>query len=161
MQYPIDKYKDQAKKTFQTSPLINNFSTWTNSWQIGNVFDTLTDYLVRFPEAERSPGMVANLALDRWTKAAGSLCWYDDYGWWGIASEKAFHSEYANVFADKAATFQGISRECWDSMHSGKSGKAYNYRGGPNVWDNRENGSPTDYFTLPDTWAKPRFEGGV
>jgi hypothetical protein len=42
MQYPIDKYKNQAKEVFQTS-LIENFSKWTNSRQIGNVFDTLMD----------------------------------------------------------------------------------------------------------------------
>jgi hypothetical protein len=161
MQYPIDKYKTEARKTFQTSPLIENFSKWTNSWQIGNVFDTLTDYLVRFPDAEKTPGTVVRIALDRWTNAAGSLCWYDDYGWWGIASEKAFHSEYANIFTDNATTFQGIARECWDIMHNGKPSKPYNYRGGPNVWDNRENGSPTDYFTSPQTWAVPRFAGGV
>ncbi len=161
MQYPIDKYEAQAKKTFQTSPLIGNFSTWTNAWQIGNVFDTLTDYLVRFPEAEKTPGTVAKIALDQWTKAAGSMCWYDDYGWWGIASEKAFHSEYANIFTDNASTFQGIAKKCWDVMSNGKPGQAYNYRGGPSVWDNRENGSPTGYFTSPDTWAVPRFAGGV
>jgi hypothetical protein len=112
MQYPIDKYKAQAKKTFQTSPLIENFSTWTNSWQIGNVFDTLTDYLVRFPDAEKAPGAIAKIALDRWTKAAGSLCWYDDYGWWGIASEKAFHAEYNGVFGPTRESFLTIARQC-------------------------------------------------
>lgn len=160
MPYPIDNYKDKAAKTFPN--LVKTFSTWGNSWQIGNVFDTLTDYLLRFPDAEQTiPGTVAEMALGRWTNAAGSMCWYDDYGWWGIASEKAFHTEYANIFADYAPTFQGIAKECWDIMNNGKPGKAYNYRGGPNVWDNRENGSPTDYFTSPETWAVPRFAGGV
>jgi hypothetical protein len=161
MQYPIDKYKAQAKQTFQASPLIENFSTWTNSWQIGNVFDTLTDYLVRFPDAEKTPGAIARIALDRWSKAAGSLCWYDDYGWWGIASEKAFHAEYAAVFGATRESFLTIARQCWDVMNTGKTGKAYSYKGGPNVWENRENGSPTGYFTSPDTWAVPRIAGGV
>ena len=160
MAYPIDKYKAKAQETFPR--LCKTFSTWTNSWQIGNVFDTLTDYVLRFPDAEKTiPSTVARMALDRWTNASGAMCWYDDYGWWGIASEKAFHDEYANIFAGDRTRFQDIARECWAVMNTGKPGKAYSYRGGPNVWDNRENGSPTDYFTSPGTWAVPRFTGGV
>ncbi len=158
MPYPIDNYKDKAAKTFPN--LVKTFSTWGNSWQIGNVFDTLTDYLLRFPDAEKTiPTTVAETALGRWTNAAGSMCWYDDYGWWGIASEKAFHTEYANIFADYAPTFQGIAKECWDIMNNGKPGKAYNYRGGPNVWDNRENGSHYGLLYLARNLGCPPVRG--
>jgi hypothetical protein len=159
MTYPIDKYKTQAAKTFPA--LVTTFSTWTNWWQIGNVFDTLTDYLLRYPDAEKTiTGRVVEIALDRYLKAASSACWYDDYGWWGVASEKAFHSEFAQIFAGHDTTYQDIARQCWIVMNTGKPG-AYSYRGAPNAWENRENGSPTGYFTAPDTWAVPRFTGGV
>jgi hypothetical protein len=172
--YPIDKYKAQAKGTFRkltneiATRKLTTPKTWTNVWQIGNVFDTLTDYLVRFPDSEKGTpkeGTVAQIAWDCWTdemkSPSPSLCWYDDFGWWGIASEKAFRSEYGQIFGSHRRDFQTIARTCFEVMKNGKLGKAYNYRGGPNVWNNRENGKPTAYFTSPDTWAVPRFEGGV
>jgi len=157
MKYPIDRYKTQASKTF--SSLFTTFKSWTNAWQIGNVFDTLTDYVVRFPAAEASPGEVAAAALDRWGHTGN--CWYDDFGWWGIASAKAFDDRYARLFGVNRTRFQNIATDCWDVMHTGKSHKEYSYRGGPNVWENRDPGSTPGYFTLPDTWAKPRFPKGV
>lgn len=160
MPYPIDKYEAQAAKTFPV--LVEKFAKWDNWWQIGNVFDTLTDYLVRFPDAARTiPGSVAEIAFDRFLNAANTACWYDDYGWWGIASEKVFHNEYAPIFAGHETTFQDITKECWNVMNTGKQSLYFSYRGGPNVWDNRANRKPTDYFTSPGTWAVPRFTGGV
>jgi hypothetical protein len=46
-------------------------------------------------------------------------------------------------------------------MSRGKPHKAFSYKGAPNVWDNRDEGSKRGYFTDPDTWAKPRVMGGV
>jgi hypothetical protein len=62
---PIDTYVAKAKENFDT--LFETFKTYSeNGWRVGNVFDTMTDYLFRFPDAERSPGYVANWALSRW-----------------------------------------------------------------------------------------------
>jgi hypothetical protein len=161
MPYPIEKYENRAKQIF--FDLTDTFSKAKEAWRIGNVFDTLTDYLVRYPDAEKNPGTVAGIALKLWRDpdVARSMCWYDDYGWWGIAGAKAFDDKYARIFGSTREDFKKIATGCWDIMHAGKPDKAYKYKGGPNVWTNRENGAQTDYFTSPDTWAKPRFEGGV
>ena len=83
MQYPIDNYKSQAETMFLS--LFGTFKCWTNGWQVGNVFDTLTDYLFYFPEVETVPGEVVEAALGRRGKIQGAMCWDGDYGWWGSA----------------------------------------------------------------------------
>lgn len=160
MGYPIETYKAAAGNAF--SRLLPLFSNWTNGWQVGNVFDTLTDYAMRYPDAEPSPNGLAKLALERWESIQGSMCWYDDYGWWGIASAKAFDPRYATVFGPYAAKFQAIALDCWNVMHTGKPSRGeYNYGGGPMVWVNRDERAAPGYFTSPTGWAAPRFGGGV
>jgi hypothetical protein len=169
MKYPIDgklittkEMEVKAREVFNGG-LLDTFAKYKkNGWRVGNVFDTLTDYLLRFPDAEPSPGKVVELALSQWKSpnVQGSMCWYDDYGWWGIASAKAFLDEYASIFRSHRSEFQDLATECWDVMHSGKPPKD-RYRGGPNVWDNRDEGSVHGYFTTPDAWAQPRFPKGV
>ena len=47
-------------------------------------------------------------------------------------------------------------------MHAGKPDKnSYKYKGGPNVWENRDDGSIPGYFTSAVGWASPRIPGGV
>ena len=163
MKYPIDKYVAKARENFDT--LFEIFKTYNaNGWRVGNVFDTMTDYLFRYPDAEKSPGYVANWALSRWQSSdvQNSMCWYDDYGWWGIASTKAFLDPYASIFGPVRSEFQDLARECWNVMHNGKPHKRYKYGGAPNVWANADQsyfGSDKPY---PEgSWAVPRFKGGV
>ncbi len=159
MKYPIDKYVAKARENFDT--LFEAFKTYSaNGWRVGNVFDTMTDYLFRVPDAEKSPGYVANWALSRWrcSDVQNSMCWYDDYGWWGIASAKAFLDPYASIFGPVRSEFQDIATECWNVIQNGKPHKRFTYRGAPNVWANRED---PGYFTSPNTWAQPRFSDKV
>jgi hypothetical protein len=161
MNYPIDKYISQAKTTFST--LVPIFQEPANGWQLGNVFDTLTDFVFRFPDAEPSKGAVVDAAFQQWGKIGG-MCWYDDYGWWGIASTKAFDDQYADIFGSHLKDFQKIATDCWDAMHTGKpdtDNPPYKYKGAPMVWENRDEGNEPGYFTSPATWAVPRFSGGV
>jgi hypothetical protein len=142
--------------------LLPMFASGTNGWQVGNVFDTLTEFVVRYPEAEPTPNAVVEAALDRWGAVQGSMCWYDDYGWWGIASAKAFDDRYADVFGPYRAKFQAIAIGCWNLMNTGKPVQGpYKYLGGPNVWANRDEGAQPGYFSRPTTWAVPRFPDGV
>jgi hypothetical protein len=170
MKYPIDTYVTKAKENFDslvgTPENPGTFATYDkNGWRVGNVFDTLTDYLFRFPHAEPSPGYVANLALSQWKSpnVQNSMCWYDDYGWWGIASAKAFLDKYASIFGSHRSEFQDVAtKECWDVMHNGKPHMVYKYRGAPNVWANADQsyfGSDKPYPI--GSWAVPRFTGGV
>lgn len=170
MKYPIDskhittkEMEAKAREIFNGG-FLNTFATYKkNGWRVGNVFDTLTDFLFCFPDAESTPGMVAGLAWSQWNSpnVQNSMCWYDDFGWWGIASAKAFLDEYASIFTGHRSEFQDLAGKCWDVMHSGKPPGKYSYRGGPNVWENRDEGSVPGYFTQPDTWATPRFAKGV
>jgi hypothetical protein len=143
---------------------LDTFATYSeNGWRVGNVFDTLIDFLFHFPGADPSPGKVAELALAQWKSpnVQNSMCWYDDYGWWGIASAKAFLDEYASIFRGLRSEFQDLAVECWNVMHTGKPDKPYSYKGGPNVWENRDEGSERGYFSKPGSWAVPRFPKGV
>ena len=159
MEYPIEKYEEQATDTFGRLCKIFKDVYKPNAWQIGNVFDTLTDYVFRY--SEPTPGGVVQTARDRWEEL-GTMCWYDDYGWWGIASSKAFDITFANVFGSNQAYFQKVATDCWDVMHTGKPDQPpYKWKGGPNVWDNRDDGDTPGYFMSLDGWAVPRFPGGV
>lgn len=153
----IDKYEQQAATIF--SKLLTIFEGWGNGWQVGNVFDTLTDYVLRYPDAK---GAVVDIASKRWDSVQGSMCWYDDWGWWGIASVKAFDSDFKQIFGSHLIEFQNRANDCWKVMYTGKPDKnSYRYKGGPNVWENRDDGTQRDYFTSPDGWAVPRFSKGV
>jgi hypothetical protein len=160
MDYPIEAYKAQAAAAF--SRLLTTFETWTNGWQVGNAFDTMTDYVLRYPDSEPSPNAVVKAALDRWEQVQSSMCWYDDYGWWGIASAKAFDDRFADVFGVYREQFQSIATGCWNVTHTGKPDQGpYKYLGGPMVWENRDEGDEPGYFTSAAGWAGPRFAGGV
>lgn len=163
MIYPILKYLAQMEEAFVT--LYPFFKKAGNGWQVGNVFDTLLDYLVRYTAPGVSASEVVQAGLDQWKNVQGSMCWYDDYGWWGIAFAKAFDDKYANVFGAKRSEAQAIATHCWDVMHTGKHPASppynYTYKGGPNVWANRDEIGKPGYFTSPDGWAQPRFTGGV
>ena len=106
MEYPLNRYKAQAAAAFYS--VLELVTTWTNGWQVGNVFDTLTDCVVRYPEVEPRPRAVIETVLERWASIQGSMCWYDDWGWWGIASTKAFDDKYAGVFDRYRKEFQGL-----------------------------------------------------
>jgi hypothetical protein len=164
MIYPILKYMGQMEQTVGT--LFGLFQKPGNGWQIGNVFDTLLDYVVRYPIPGVSTETVVQAGLDQWKKVGGAhLCWYDDYGWWGIAFAKAFDDKYAKVFtAAQRSEAQTLARHCWDIMHTGKPKIPpynYSYKGGPNVWANRDEKGEPGYFTSSLGWAQPRFPGGV
>jgi len=163
MIYPILKYLAQMEQTFVT--LYPLFKKPGNGWQIGNVFDTLLEYVVRYTAPGVSADELVRAGLQQWENVQGSMCWYDDYGWWGIAFAKAFDDKYKDVFGTHRGLCQALAKHCWDVMHTGKPNAPapynYTYEGGPNVWANRDETGNPGYFTSSAGWAQPRFTGGV
>ena len=139
-------------------------------WKLGNAFDSLTDYMRWWGGPDIG---LAKTVYDRYitltapgpTDPKPSDCWYDDYGWWGIASAKAYDPAYDFFFTGEyKAKFQAIAKSCWKTFNEGKPGSTtgWNYKGAPNAWTNRDNGHPdTNYWDLKANWATPRFDKGV
>ena len=152
-------YTVQAQQAYQQ--LKTYFKGSTNYWQLGNAFDTATDYLAMAWNTYPDPEM-AKLALRAYQTTSG--CWYDDYGWWGIAGSKAYESAFAPVFGPYADTFQTIAGDCWNVMNIGKGDGVH--LGAPNAWTNIDNRSrfvPPPPTVPPGYWdaMRPRFGNGV
>jgi hypothetical protein len=112
-----------------------SFSTY---WQLGHSFDTIIDYFVLNPLDSSGFGPIALTAYNRST---GNACWYDDYGWWGIAALKA--SQHPELFPN-ASLFKALSDSCWKMMDDNAT----------KVW--QYNGNNPAFKVL-----QPRFDGGV
>jgi hypothetical protein len=114
------------------------FQSYNIYWRLGHSFDTIIDYLAISPDEPADFGPIAVKAYDRSTDNA---CWYDDFGWWGIASLKAL--QHSKLFPDSTRLKQ-ICDQCWSVM----------YENAPNVWT--YNNTKPEFKGL-----EPRFGGGV
>jgi hypothetical protein len=120
-----------------------------NFWQLGNAFDTMADYLVlarnKFPDTQDDAvAFIVDTAFQKYLDTqSGSACWYDDYGWWGIAGVKAYDPAYASIFAVGTSSFVGrfryVALQSWETMHRGKRDGVH--KGAPRVFENRNNQS--------------------
>lgn len=142
-QYTEQDLTDAAQKAFgylkvpwQKGPPPSGFSTY---WQLGHSFDTIIDYFVLNPADAAGFGQIA---LDAYNRSTGNACWYDDYGWWGIAALKA--SQHPDLFPIEGSTFKEKYGICWQMMDDHATA----------VWKN--NGNNPDFKVL-----QPRFDGGV
>ena len=144
--------------------------TCSDYWKLGNAFDSLLDNMrwwggpdIGLPKTvfDRYMTLIAPGPTD----PKSSDCWYDDYGWWGIASAKAYDPAYDFFFTGEyKGKFQAIAKSCWKTFNEGKPGSTsgWNYKGAPNAWTNRDNGDPdNDYWNQKANWATPRFDNGV
>ena len=134
----------RAVATAKFDALQTEWQSYDVFWRLGHSFDTVIDY---FAIVDKSEALTfAPTALAAFGRSLSNACWYDDYGWWGIAALKA--SQHPDMFkADDTKYvpgFAAICNLCWDTMH---------YRGTA-VWDNNQN----DPTRAP---LRPRFDGGV
>jgi hypothetical protein len=112
-------------------------------WKLGNAFDTIIDYLdtIDSSSANDVAVMVVAQLNDSIKKLGGyDAAWFDDFGWWSVASQRALQKTY---FKPHAALFQGIIQECWSRFTANA----------PYVWERRG----TNRF---DNYA-PALSGGV
>ncbi|MES1244390.1 MAG: hypothetical protein ABUT39_22490 [Acidobacteriota bacterium] len=161
----LTQCRTKALSLYQSITADPNFNG-SNYWQIGCVFDTMTDYLQQdagFPDPNVTVAEVDAFIRNTYdhyqsltqqgTTAPNQACfaWYDDFGWWGIASAKAFLPSYAQVFLGYAREYQKIALSTWEIMKNGKLDEVH--FGAPNAW------TRCDQTTF--AICEPRFPGGV
>lgn len=162
----LESYWKAAKSIYaafakKPDPFINKgYYITDNYWQAGCVFDTITDYLAEAIKQKEITAKEANTFVSdvksNWAKTlekGGGGYWYDDFGWWGIASAKAGTAAYKEVFGpDNTDDFTGYASECWKIMSTGKSDNLH--FGAPKVW---EKCTSQDFFAS----VAPKYPNGV
>ena len=165
-----DDFKAGAKAVYEaltsrTNPDYSIYgSAQPNYWRIGNVVDTIFDYLqmaVNSPSGDPCH-LTFQQAQDQTTsiwdyyqtklKTNNDACWYDDYCWWAISFAKAYETDYETVFTSIVRdAMQGEAVRLWDFINDGDLiQKKY---GSPNVWQN------CDQSVFAS--VKPLFENGL
>lgn len=101
----------------------NQPSDACNYWQLGNSFDTILDYFDTNPEQSKvfADSILSSYPILSSPKnISGPACWYDDFGWWAVATERALQSPSLNLWTSEQKEQLGrISRETWDEMQIG------------------------------------------
>ena len=126
-----NRYREAAETKFSQLQAVYSASN-ASFWKLGNTFDTMVDYLEVINGS--SADTVAKLVLQEYTASLNNLggydaAWFDDFGWWTVASQRATVSPVFKSDAKKA--FEANLNECWSRF----TGDA------PYVWDRREPGT--------------------
>jgi hypothetical protein len=150
--------KDTAAQTYLN--LKQYFAKSNNYWQLGNAFDTMTDYLLLAGPSAADPGLPKFVQARFNDPAVQAYAgWYDDYAWWAIASAKAYDKRFAGIFGEYAGAFMGIAASCWAVLDQGKGDGVH--LGGPQAFTNRDNQTMfVDPPAIPPYWAAPRLDRG-
>lgn len=125
-----------------------------NYWQVGNVYDTLLDYLqymviVRKKKPVQYARDINKKVLDFYGEMSG--CWYDDFCWWVIALMKSY--TYAPLFyPEDIARCRKFITDGWEIVNKGKPNTHYS-GGAARAFDVCDQ---TVYKTV-----KPKYEGGT
>jgi hypothetical protein len=134
-------YRDAAAAKFKL--LINalNPDSKPSFWRVAHSFDTVIDY---FDNVDHNhAGEVADLVLANYKKDTdggyGGI-WFDDFGWWTIATYRAEEKSFFSSYKDQ---FRAVRVECWKHFTENA----------PFVWDRHKPGMFDEYG--------PSVEGGV
>lgn len=111
-----NSYREAATTNF--TALVNLYGSNNNPpcegasfWKLGTAFDTMIDYLdVVDKSTAKSVEQMINTQFNAAAKCLGGLnnAWFDDFGWWTVAAQRAMQRTYFNQ-----ATFKPIHDECW------------------------------------------------
>jgi hypothetical protein len=152
----FDDYKSKAEDIYQdltdaTSP--NSIFTRNNYWQVGNVYDSIIDYL----QYAVTQGIKTQQEAQDLNKRVIAIyysmdgCWYDDFCWWIIALLKSYTYPHLFYPAD-IATCRQIIGEAWAIVDKGRPGIPYS-GGAARAFEVCD---PKVYGTV-----KPKYEGGT
>lgn len=163
----IDLNRVRASADQWCTKLLTYFTVtggFTNFWQLGNCFDTVTDYLSISGASETDNTLKGvqekfisiPLHSDQRDRVDTR---YDDWAWWAIAAANAYDPLYAEVFGTYARAYAGIAQSCWTVVDQGLGDGVH--LGAPNAYTNRENQTLWVNPPEPKTgWVKPRIDRG-
>jgi predicted alpha-1,6-mannanase (GH76 family) len=103
-------------------------------WKLGNSFDTMIDFLETIDASCAQD--VADMAVTQLEASLKNIkggwdgAWFDDFGWWSVAAQRALQKSFFQPSAEK---FKGILKDCWPRFTENA----------PNVWDRRTPGTTT------------------
>jgi hypothetical protein len=133
-------FADGAKLKFSIFPDAPDF------WKTANGFDTLIDYLDVVDPGRAAVDTVYSFLDKTWAHFLPELngCWFDDFGWWTIATSRAVGKQY---FAKQQQAIRKISEECWRRFSENA----------PKVWER----APEKIAGHPKADWRPVVEDGV
>jgi hypothetical protein len=113
---PTNQYSEAAHSKFETlltvysKPLVKKDPR--SYWKFGNTTDTMTDFL---DIDQKSADAVAKAVVTQYDASLKALdgydsAWFDDFGWWIIAFERAAQKSY---FSKAAPQFRDRMSNCW------------------------------------------------
>jgi hypothetical protein len=114
-----------------------------NFWQVGNIFGAGIDYVAMKP-AKAKPFAQAVLGAYDHTANTPIACWYDDFGWWAVATQRAMTMR-GLWSKSQFRRFREISGETWARMQPGLA-----------VYD-----LDREAFDPDGTELGPKFPGGI
>ena len=114
-------------------------------WKLGNSFDTMIDYLEVIDQSDAQD--VAQMAVTQLKASLRDItggydgAWFDDFGWWSVATQRALQKPFFN--SDSKQQLQKILDACWSRFTANA----------PFVWERRTSVKFDSYG--------PAVEGGV
>ena len=113
---PTNQYSEAAHSKFKlllpaySAPIVEGDPR--SYWKFGNTFDTMTDFL---DIDATSADAVAKAVVTQYDASLKALkgydeAWFDDFGWWTIAFERAAQKSY---FSKAAPEFRDRMSKCW------------------------------------------------
>jgi hypothetical protein len=124
LQIAADDAFEKIRDIFEFIPLdgcaeVNSDNFECNYWQLGNAFDTVIDYLIMNPFNAVD---FADAVVKKYDETANTpwRCWYDDFGWWAVAAQRAL--EHPDLWSEEQiGRFRDIAAENWAGMQPGIS----------------------------------------
>jgi hypothetical protein len=161
---PIDKYRQKAKEKFAGLKLLYTPDPDTKEptpaasyWKLGTSFDTMIDFLdivdsTGANEVARNVIKQFTLSLKEVGKPGPNepsnpnqgynSAWFDDFGWWTIAIQRALERPYFTE-AKAKSDLENLMQNCWGRYTDNA----------PEVWNHRKPGTYDN--------CRPAVEGGV